>query len=160
VKRDFPQALHRIESWFAANGWQAFDFQREVWRAYLDGESGLVHSATGSGKTLAASLGPLVEWIEEQESPSQGEGPGKARALRVLWLTPMRALAGDTVLSIDRAVKDSGCLTVGNAPAIRAPSACRYASFLGIGDHAGEPSLMLSNADAREKPRTAPRGGR
>ena len=30
MKRDFPQALHRLESWFAANGWQAFDFQRDV----------------------------------------------------------------------------------------------------------------------------------
>ena len=55
--------LDALERWFAANGWKAFDFQREVWNAYLAGESGLVHSATGSGKTLAAFLGPLAEWI-------------------------------------------------------------------------------------------------
>jgi ATP-dependent helicase Lhr and Lhr-like helicase len=167
VKRDFPQALHRIESWFAANGWQAFDFQREVWRAYLDGESGLVHSATGSGKTLAASLGPLVEWIEEQESPSpsspsprgegggRGEDPGKAPALRVLWLTPMRALAGDTVLSIDRAVKGLGLpWTVGlrtgdTTSAERARQARKLPSVLVTTPESL--SLMLSNADAREK---------
>jgi len=40
VKREAP-----LEHWFAANGWQAFDFQREVWHAYLNGESGLVHRA-------------------------------------------------------------------------------------------------------------------
>jgi len=32
VKREAP-----LEHWFAANGWQAFDFQREVWSAYLAG---------------------------------------------------------------------------------------------------------------------------
>jgi ATP-dependent helicase Lhr and Lhr-like helicase len=154
VKRDFPQALHRIESWFAANGWQAFDFQREVWRAYLDGESGLVHSATGSGKTLAASLGPLVEWIEEQESPG-ASGVGNAPALRVLWLTPMRALAGDTVLSIDRAVKGLGLpWTVGlrtgdTTSAERARQARKLPSVLVTTPESL--SLVLSNADAREK---------
>ena len=64
-------ALARLEEWFAANGWRAFDFQREVWNAYLDGESGLVHSATGSGKTLAAWLGALAEWIDEQKPGSE-----------------------------------------------------------------------------------------
>src|SRR5689334_23894012 len=87
-------AVARLERWFADEGWRAFDFQREVWNAYLAGESGLVHSATGSGKTLAAWLGPLAEWIAE------GTGTGEAPALRVLWITPMRALAGDTRLSL------------------------------------------------------------
>jgi ATP-dependent Lhr-like helicase len=169
VKRDFPQALHRLESWFAANGWQAFDFQREVWRAYLDGESGLVHSATGSGKTLAACLGAFAEWIEEQESASpsgargaergvgegRGEGRGMAPPLRVLWITPMRALAGDTVLSIDRAVKGLGLpWTVGlrtgdTSSAERARQARKLPSLLVTTPESL--SLMLSNADAREK---------
>jgi len=154
VKRDFPQALHRLESWFAANGWQAFDFQREVWRAYLDGESGLVHSATGSGKTLAASLGPLAEWMEEQESPG-AVGEGKPPALRVLWITPMRALAGDTVLSIDRAVKGLGLQwTVGlrtgdTSSAERARQARKLPSVLVTTPESL--SLMLSNAGARDK---------
>jgi ATP-dependent Lhr-like helicase len=154
VKRDFPQALHRIESWFAANGWQAFDFQREVWRAYLDGESGLVHSATGSGKTLAACLGPLAEWIEEQESAS-ASGEGNAPALRVLWLTPMRALASDTVLSVDRAVKglglpwSVGLRTGDTTSAERARQARKLPSVLVTTPESL--SLILSNADAREK---------
>src|SRR5512143_2820387 len=97
-EKDGPHGgLARLEAWFAANGWRAFDFQREVWAAYLDGASGLVHSATGSGKTLAAWLGALAEWIEEG-------GGAQAPALRVLWITPMRALAADTVLSLERAV--------------------------------------------------------
>src|SRR5512144_1070845 len=97
----------RLEAWFAANGWRAFDFQREVWSAYLAGESGLVHSATGSGKTLAAFLGPLAEWLATQPpqpGPGTGQVPGtgvgQVPALRVLWLTPMRALAADTRISL------------------------------------------------------------
>src|SRR5262245_23577273 len=98
-----------LERWFSANGWSAFAFQREVWSAYLRGESGLVHSATGSGKTLAAWLGPLAEWMgsdpnssasrlrEPQGSTKLGSDPSlrAAPALRVLWITPMRALAND-----------------------------------------------------------------
>src|SRR5689334_4756669 len=111
--RAASDAIGRLEAWFTANGWRAFDFQREVWTAYLNGESGLVHSATGSGKTLAAALGPIAEWLEEQSATGDaGAAPAKAgdrgqdRAppLRVLWITPMRALAGDTVLSIQRAI--------------------------------------------------------
>src|SRR5438045_6129274 len=101
LKRDAEDAYRAapgiLEEWFAANGWRIFDFQREVWRAYLAGESGLVHSATGSGKTLAAWLGPLAEWI--------AEGATETPPLRVLWITPMRALAGDTRLSLERAVE-------------------------------------------------------
>lgn len=46
--------------WFARRGWQPFSFQREVWAAYLRGESGLIHAATGAGKTYAAWMGPLL----------------------------------------------------------------------------------------------------
>jgi ATP-dependent Lhr-like helicase len=147
LKRESPRSA-ALELWFEANGWRAFDFQREVWNAYLDGESGLVHSATGSGKTLAAALGPLAEWVEE--------GGGRAAPpLRVLWITPMRALAGDTVLSIDRAVKGLelpwtvGLRTGDTSSAERARQAKRLPSVLVTTPESL--SLMLSNADAREK---------
>jgi ATP-dependent Lhr-like helicase len=147
-----------LEHWFAANGWRAFDFQREVWNAYLEGESGLVHSATGSGKTLAAALGPLAEWIEEA-SRQPGTDPQQAKPrsvpMRVLWITPMRALAGDTVLSIDRAVNGLalpwtvGLRTGDTSSAERARQAKRLPSILVTTPESL--SLMLSNADAREK---------
>jgi ATP-dependent helicase Lhr and Lhr-like helicase len=156
MKRDPEQAIlpasHRLEQWFAANGWRAFDFQREVWNAYLAGESGLVHSATGSGKTLAACLGPLAEWIAEE---GRGGGPSKPPALRVLWITPMRALAGDTQLSIQRAVTGLelpwtvGLRTGDTSSAERAKQARRLPSVLVTTPESL--SLMLSNADAREK---------
>src|SRR5215216_1793119 len=96
---------HRLDEWFATHGWQPFTFQREVWNAYRAGESGLVHAATGTGKTLAAWGGALEEWFAEQEAGSAATRPNAARkgarrdrspALRVLWITPLRALAADT----------------------------------------------------------------
>ncbi len=77
----------RLTAWFDGEGWSLFDFQREAMDAYLAGESGLIHSPTGSGKTLAAWLGPLGE---AAAGDLAGAGP------RVLWVTPLRALATDT----------------------------------------------------------------
>jgi ATP-dependent helicase Lhr and Lhr-like helicase len=96
--------------WFAARGWTPFAFQREVWDAYLAGESGLVHAATGTGKTLAAWWGPLLEWIAAYGVPRPG-APNERRKsppLRVLWLTPLRALAADTKQALAQPLDDLG----------------------------------------------------
>ncbi|HEX4764594.1 MAG TPA: DEAD/DEAH box helicase, partial [Usitatibacter sp.] len=166
---DGSTSLSALERWFADGGWRAFDFQREVWNAYLAGESGLVHSATGSGKTLAAWLGPLAEWMAGSDSNSSGErlpGSGQftklesdpinlAPPLRVLWITPMRALAGDTRLSLERAVEGLklawtvGLRTGDTSSAERAKQARRLPSALVTTPESL--SLMLSQADAREK---------
>lgn len=91
------------ERWFAARGWTPFDFQREVWQAYLAGESGLIHAATGTGKTMAASWGPWLDWLRQHNATQ-----AKAPRLRVLWLTPMRALAADTEKSLREPIHDLG----------------------------------------------------
>src|SRR5687768_6198675 len=162
-----------LERWFAANGWSAFDFQREVWAAYLRGESGLVHSATGSGKTLAAFLGPVAEWMGS-DSNSSARSDCKPRwsttlesdpvysaagspppPVRVLWLTPMRALAADTKLSLERAVEGLGLpWTIGlrtgdTSSAERAKQARRLPSALVTTPESL--SLLLSDAAASEK---------
>src|SRR5687768_16338507 len=159
-----------LERWFADNGWRAFEFQREVWSAYLRGESGLVHSATGSGKTLAAWLGPLAEWLAQKQgdglldatvvagapSSSQVTRPlASAPPLTVLWITPMRALAADTQLSLQRAVDGLGLpWTVGlrtgdTSSAERAKQARRLPSALVTTPESL--SLLLSDSTAREK---------
>lgn len=93
-------ALERIRAWFAGNNWTPFDFQEEVWQAYLQGESGLIYSPTGTGKTYAAWLGPLIEWMETHSSATVTSKSTRKRSaaplLRVLWITPLRALASDT----------------------------------------------------------------
>jgi ATP-dependent helicase Lhr and Lhr-like helicase len=57
--------LKPAEAWFHSRGWRPFDFQRRCWEAYLQGRSGLLHSATGAGKTYAAALGPMIEALAE-----------------------------------------------------------------------------------------------
>ena len=94
-----PDASAEIERWFASRGWKPFAFQHEVWRAYLAGESGLVHAATGTGKTLAAWMGPIIEALQ---------GAREAGGLRVLWITPLRALAADTAEALVQPLRDLG----------------------------------------------------
>ncbi len=97
TKRTSPAAL--IDEYFADIGWKPFRFQRSVWRAYRQGASGLVHSATGTGKTLAVWMGPLQTWLQQNPDQSRWD-PKRPPALRVLWITPLRALAGDTEASL------------------------------------------------------------
>ncbi|QBB70155.1 ligase-associated DNA damage response DEXH box helicase [Pseudolysobacter antarcticus] len=84
-----------IAAWFGGRGWKIFAFQREVWRAALNGESGLVHATTGSGKTFAVWFAALMRNADVATTKNSG--------LRILWVTPMRALAADTL----RALQDS-----------------------------------------------------
>jgi ATP-dependent Lhr-like helicase len=103
LRKKKPAVLPSLnpEVWFAHRGWTVFPFQREVWDAYARGESGLIHAPTGTGKTLAAFIGPLLE--------AQTEGAaGNTVPLRVLWLTPLRALAADTAASLSEASEGLG----------------------------------------------------
>ncbi|HEU0014942.1 MAG TPA: ligase-associated DNA damage response DEXH box helicase [Longimicrobium sp.] len=100
-----PAPLKSLERWFASRGWKAFPFQREVWQAFLAGESGLIHAATGTGKTYAAWLGSVLEWLHEHPDGGARE---KAPPLRVLWITPLRALAGDTEQALRAPLTDLG----------------------------------------------------
>lgn len=83
-----------VSGWLAGRGWQAFPFQQEVWEAVAQGRSGMLHATTGSGKTYAVWLGALQELLR-RHPPAR-----EAQPLRVLWLTPMRALAADTVKAL------------------------------------------------------------
>jgi ATP-dependent Lhr-like helicase len=107
-----PGTRHPVSDWFSSRGWTPFAFQRDVWSSYLAGESGLIHAATGTGKTLAAWGGPLAEWLDEQTlktvSPGQKVRRANAPPLRVLWITPLRALAADTEEALRQPLTDIG----------------------------------------------------
>src|SRR5690554_6054155 len=91
--------LQAIEDWFARQGWQPAPFQRRSWAAFRAGQSGLIHASTGSGKTLAAWLGPVSLALEQGSAPA---------GLRLLWITPLRALASDTAGNLQQAVDGLG----------------------------------------------------
>lgn len=83
--------LAALDGWFKERGWTVFPFQRAVWNAALEGQSGLLHANTGAGKTYAVWLAALLRGAAR-----------KPAGLRVLWLTPMRALAADTQRSLEQ----------------------------------------------------------
>jgi ATP-dependent Lhr-like helicase len=90
-RRKLPHAaaerLDASAAWCRRQGWEPFPFQAEVWQAILGGESGLVHAPTGTGKTLAVWLGAVAAGWSSQP-------------LRVVWLTPLRALAADSAAAL------------------------------------------------------------
>jgi ATP-dependent Lhr-like helicase len=87
------QAEQAVDAWFAARGWKVFPFQRAVWHAALKGQSGLLHANTGAGKTYAVWFAALLRGANKSRRNRSG--------LRVLWITPMRALAADTQRALE-----------------------------------------------------------
>jgi ATP-dependent Lhr-like helicase len=90
--------------WFAARGWQAFAFQRDVWAAMAAGRNGLLHATTGSGKTYAVWFGALAR-AAALAVPLESAAPPP---LGVLWLTPMRALAADSARALRLPIDELG----------------------------------------------------
>ena len=110
--------LQRVNAWVADRGWTAFPFQRAVWQAMRAGRSGLLHATTGAGKTYAVWLGALAAL----PPPRTARG---APPLTVLWLTPMRALASDTLSSLRAAATDLAPTWTLDARTGDTPSAAR-----------------------------------
>ena len=131
------------EAWFAARGWQPFGFQREVWAEMVAGRSGLLHATTGAGKTYAVWFGALAR------------GEPERTALQVLWITPMRALASDTLKAITAPLADlapawSAGLRSGDTPAAeRARQDRRMPTVLVTTPESL--SLMLTREHARDE---------
>ncbi|MEO1618904.1 MAG: ligase-associated DNA damage response DEXH box helicase [Planctomycetota bacterium] len=101
------QPRQYVDSFFEANGFSPFRFQRSTWRAYQSGASGLVHSATGTGKTLAVWMGPILNWLKSNRDATKWN-PKKPPPLRAIWITPLRALAGDTEQSLRQPLEGLG----------------------------------------------------
>ncbi|MEM0914173.1 MAG: ligase-associated DNA damage response DEXH box helicase [Planctomycetota bacterium] len=97
-------------------GYEPAGFQVEAWRAYAEGRSGLVHAPTGTGKTLAVWLGAVAEGVLEGRKAEGGRGQGtagKSEPLRALWVTPLKALANDTLRSLVRPMEAAGLVGEG-----------------------------------------------
>ncbi len=95
------------KTWFNARGWKPFAFQKQVWAAAKNGESGLLHASTGAGKTYAVWFAALNRFARSQppvETLRKRKAP--AEPLTVLWITPMRALAADTARALQTPVDD------------------------------------------------------
>ena len=98
LKNNFP--TRSAKAWFKDNKWTPFGFQMETWACISAGKSGLLHASTGSGKTYAVWLGILDAFAKAKATSPAG--------LKVLWLTPMRALATDTTKALAQAADEMG----------------------------------------------------
>ncbi|MEM1329726.1 MAG: ligase-associated DNA damage response DEXH box helicase [Planctomycetota bacterium] len=93
--------LDRLRDWFRGNGWSPFPFQERAWAAQAEGSSGLIHVPTGAGKTYAAFLRGLAEIVAEAEANGGG-----ADGIRVLYITPLRAVSRDIAKAMRRPIDD------------------------------------------------------
>ena len=75
-------------TWFSASFPEPTRAQAEGWPAIASGAHTLIHAPTGSGKTLAAFLWTLDKLLTEPV-------PAKEERCRVLYVSPMKALAHD-----------------------------------------------------------------
>ncbi|HMN97638.1 MAG TPA: ligase-associated DNA damage response DEXH box helicase [Phycisphaerales bacterium] len=101
-RSELAALLHpRVAGWFSGRGWRPSPFQLDAWRAFRSGASGLIHVPTGTGKTYAAFLAPLSALLAEPQAPG-------GRGLRVLYVTPLRAVARDIELALRAPVDESG----------------------------------------------------
>ncbi|MDX1406517.1 MAG: ligase-associated DNA damage response DEXH box helicase, partial [Saprospiraceae bacterium] len=89
-----PTLIETGQAWFSAQGWDPFPFQLKAWRAYLSGKSGMVCAPTGYGKTYSLCVPALLDGIRN----------GESGGLRILWITPIRALAKEIRISWQRAI--------------------------------------------------------
>lgn len=96
-----------LKSWFNAKRWKPQAFQLETWQHMAEGRSGLLNAPTGSGKTYAIWGGVVNAALREQahatpkpRSKKQGandvsSSSARTSGLRAIWITPLRALAGE-----------------------------------------------------------------
>jgi ATP-dependent Lhr-like helicase len=88
-----------LERWFAAQGWAPQPFQREVWAHMAEGRSGLLNAPTGTGKTYAVWGGVVNAALHAMPAQARHDN---AKGLKAIWITPLRALAGEIAESAQR----------------------------------------------------------
>ena len=85
--------ISKIKKFFYSNRWEPLPYQVESWKAFLNGENGIIQVPTGCGKTYAALMGPL----------SQIKDPKNNKSVQILLITPLKALSRDLKNSIQLA---------------------------------------------------------
>ncbi|MDO6470756.1 ligase-associated DNA damage response DEXH box helicase [Maribacter sp. 1_MG-2023] len=102
VKR---QELYDIaENWFQEQDWKPFKFQKDTWKAFLQGKNGLLNAPTGSGKTYALWFPIVLNYIKNNPDYKTKHKKG----LKAIWITPLRALSQEIKQSAERITLDLG----------------------------------------------------
>ena len=89
--------MNSVEQWFKSQNWEVQAFQKQCWKAYSQGKSGMLHAPTGSGKTFAL-WGGIVEEMSRSKILPKG--------LHALWITPLRALGVEIQNATQKMISD------------------------------------------------------
>ncbi len=105
------EELYNIaENWFQENNWKPFKFQKDSWKAFLQGKNGLLNAPTGSGKTYALWFPIILNYIKSNPEYKTKHKKG----LKAIWITPLLALSDEIRQSAIRVSQDLGTqMTVG-----------------------------------------------
>ena len=90
-----------LKKWFKTKGIEPFAFQEETWQRMSEGFSGLVNAPTGCGKTFSVFMGALIHFINQHPDNYKKKS---ANNLRLLWITPLRALAKDIARAMEEVI--------------------------------------------------------
>ncbi|MBF8456195.1 ligase-associated DNA damage response DEXH box helicase [Kaistella sp. G5-32] len=94
------EGLKIIKNWMAEKDFAPFTFQLETWEKYHKNYSGMVVAPTGFGKTYSVFLAVIVDFLNFPEKYGDG--------LKLLWITPLRALAKDIAKAMKEAIDEIG----------------------------------------------------
>lgn len=97
------ELIQLAESWFSDQGWTPFPFQKQTWKAYLQGKHGLLNAPTGSGKTYALWVPVILDYYQKNPEPLKWK-PG----IKAIWITPLRALSLEIKQSAERLINGLG----------------------------------------------------
>lgn len=111
---ELPAFAPDVREWFAGQFEGATDVQVRGWSHIAAGEHALLCAPTGSGKTLAAFL-----WCIDRLARLE---PGAEPGVRVLYISPLKALAYDIERNLERPLAGIGELARARGSDWRRPS--------------------------------------
>lgn len=94
------EGLKIIKNWMAQKDFAPFTFQLETWEKFYKNYSGMVVAPTGFGKTYSVFLAVIIDFLNYPEKYGNG--------LKLLWITPLRALAKDIAKAMKEAIDEIG----------------------------------------------------
>lgn len=89
-----------IKKWMDEKDREPFGFQSETWFKFSNNYSGMVIAPTGFGKTFSVFLAVVIDYMNHPENYKSG--------MKLLWITPLRALAKDLAKAMSEALEEIG----------------------------------------------------
>ncbi|MFC4414110.1 ligase-associated DNA damage response DEXH box helicase [Kaistella carnis] len=89
-----------IKKWMDKKDREPFGFQSETWFKFSNNYSGMVIAPTGFGKTFSVFLAVVIDYMNHPANYKTG--------MKLLWITPLRALAKDIAKAMSEALEEIG----------------------------------------------------